>query len=92
MSEKKGNTGGIKKYVVLTVICILSFTSLWLIFNEFQVRSTTSTAEFSRSHVPGLNLRTLLLFSPFLLALIIMSKLKLSIPSTLKETVRVNVT
>ena len=91
MSEKKGKkTSKIKKYTTLAVICLLTFTFFWLIFNEFQARPTTPTAEFGRSHALGLNLRTLLLLSRFLLALTIAGVYilwKLAKPSVIIKTV-----
>ncbi len=74
MSKDRWEKTKIKKFAVLAVICLLCFTSLWLVFNEFlyvQIEPTAPTEEGVTGLSRIFGLRTLLMFAPLLLALAI---------------------
>jgi len=65
----------IKKCMVLAIICVLTGASFWLIFNEFQTKTSTQLTvvlPLGPSNASTIMLRPLLLVFPFLLALTIL--------------------
>lgn len=73
MIKKKMRTGTIK-FITIAVACLLTFASLWLVFNEFKTKPNTelsTVAEFGRYYLTLKMLANILLIAPFLLALAI---------------------